>query len=283
MIALLLLFLACSSQEEAPIPAVVNTLPSDNVRNAGEITTSTYILFAVGPHDHLIPLACFDTVEKNSRGGAVCLDHMGLDTKIQLDNGQTIEVEKATTIQCRSSEESTTAMKSTQPIGSGVRFGVWPNLAAANWTPRAEDTVRPNHLRPIMTRAQLDMKAGGLPDSLIGAIEFRSVLNLDIDGDGTEDSLVEAFVTASESDQVLMSRLYIGGLSPQAIQPSNLAFLSEMTEHRVLGAAETTSKGAWMVFLESTSATHRGWSVIQSRGSAGDYIGRGSWNCDRKD
>ena len=283
MLAILLMLLACSSEEPAPIPAVVNTLPVDNVRNAGEITTSTYVLFAVGAHDHLIPLACFDTLEKNSRGGPVCLDYMGLDNKIQLENGHTQEVEKATIIGCRSSEEETPAMKSTKPIGSGVHFGIWPTLDAAHWTPRVETHVQPKHLRPIITRAQIDMKAKGLPESLLPDIQLHSVLDIDLDGDGKPDPLVEASVKDPQSGRVVMSTLYIGSQDPKEIRPSNIDFLDEMTEVRVLGATETTSKGAWMVLIESESSTHRGWSVIQSRGSGQDFIGRGSWNCDQRD
>ena len=95
MISLLPILLACSSEPEAPVvTAAPSALPLDNVRAAGEVVTSTYVLFAPGPQDHLVPLACFDTASLNFGRGGTCMDHLGLEPELQLVDRRMVKLLK---------------------------------------------------------------------------------------------------------------------------------------------------------------------------------------------
>jgi hypothetical protein len=274
MLVLLMTLLACSSDapvSEAPLAPAV---PQDNIRAAGEVMTSTYVIFAPGERDHLVPLACFDTSSLNSGRGGNCLDHMGLERNLQLEDLRDVKVDDPSTLECKSSQATTSALKSQTPLGTGVHFAIWPNLNAAHWTPRNEESVKPGQLRPLIEKAKETLLADGLSPSEVSKIQVRSSLQVDLEGDGMPDSLVEAFVLDSQSQRVTMSALFLGGSRPLPLTAPNLDLFGDT---RVIGATRTTSEGAWLVLLESKLPTKTGWSVVQ-RTDRG-FIARGSWAC----
>ena len=280
MLALLLTFLACSSDpppvEAAPEPVV----PADKVRSAGDVLTSTYVIFAAAPQDHLVPLACFDTSSLNSGRGPTCLDHMGLDSEVQLENKRMVKVGPTTSWECSSGEGQTyPARKSESPLGSAVRFGVWPNMDAAKWTARREinGLENPSHHRPMVEAASRLIAGEPLGPADTQRVDFRTALNLDIEGDGKKDALVEAFVRDEESGRVMWSSLFLAGVRPIQIEAPTLSLFGET---RVLGAAQTTSKGAYLLLLESKLPTKRSYSVIQRTDQG--FVSRGNWACETK-
>jgi len=275
MIALLLMLLACSSEDPLPVEPADAALPQDNIRAAGEVMTSTYVIFAPGQRDHLVPLACFDTASLNSGRGANCLDHMGLERVVQLEDKRVVQVDNPSTLECKDSQVSTSAMKSQSPLGTGVQFGIWPSLEAAHWTPRKDEPVKPAQLRPLIEKATEILLAQGLSPSEVPRIQVRSVLQVDLEGDGHQDALVEAVVLDSQSQRVTTSAIFLGGGRPIPLTAPNLELFGHT---RVIGATRTTSEGAWLVLLESRLPTQTGWSVVQ-RTERG-FIARGSWTCD---
>jgi hypothetical protein len=277
MLALLLMLLACSSETPVPSEPMDAAVPQDNIRAAGEVMTSTYVIFAPGQRDHLVPLACFDTSSLNSGRGANCLDHMGLERVVQLEDNRMVTVDNPSTLECKDSQASTSALKSQSPLGTGVHFGIWPSLEAAHWTPRSEESVKPGQLRPLIEKATETMLANGLSPSEVPRIQVHSVLQIDLEGDGREDALVEAIVLDPQSQRVTMSAIFLGGGGgrPFPLTAPNLEIFGHT---RVIGATRTTSEGAWLVLLESKLPTRTGWSVVQ-RTERG-FIARGSWACD---
>ena len=276
MTALLLILLACSSEPEpTPVTAAPMALPLDNVRAAGEVVTSTYVLFAPGPQDHLVPLACFDTASLNFGRGGTCMDYMGPEPELQLEDRRMVKLQKAGSLECPSTGAITSAMKSSSPLGSGVAFGIWPSLEAAKWTPRSEDSPKPEQNRPLLEAAQRKLIEDGLSKANAQRVELLASLTIDLEGDGREDTVVEALVRDPASGEVTHSALFVGGMRPMLLTAPNLELFGHT---QVLGATQTTSEGATLLLLESRSATELGWSVVQRTDQG--FVARGSWTCD---
>ena len=276
MLALIMTLLACSTDSVVSPSTPISTPQVANIRTAGEVLTSTYVIFAPGNQRHLVPLACFDTSSRISGRGSTCMDHIGLEAEIQLQDGRVVSVGAPTTFECTGTEETTSALMTpeNQPIGSGTQFGIWPSLEAAQWINRIDTPVQPAQLRPLIEAASASPMVQNLPEEFRDDIQLRTVLELDLEGDGVEDSLVEAYILSTDGSHEIRSTLFVGGIRPMRVTAPNLA---PATTTSVVGAARTTSEGAWLILLESKTANEKTWTVIQ-RTDRG-FIARGSWSC----